>query len=82
VTQIGLYISPVGFVSSIVPERWKFLYYMNPMAAVIDGFRWSLSISNVIYWPGIAFSVGVVVFLLMGGVWYFRRTEDTFADII
>lgn len=83
VTQIGLYISPVGFSSSLVPEQWRLLYYANPMVAVIDGFRWSILGSDAsIYWPGTMISLLVVSLLLVSGVWYFRRTENTFADVI
>lgn len=83
VVQFGLYISPVGFVSSVVPEKWRLLYSVNPMVGVIDGFRWALlGGSHTIYWPGFALSVVVVILMLLTGVWYFRRTEKTFADVI
>jgi lipopolysaccharide transport system permease protein len=83
VTQIGLYVSPVGFSSAVVPEKWRLLYYLNPMVSVIDGFRWSLLGSNVsFYAPGVAMSVVLVALLLASGVWYFRKTENTFADVI
>ena len=81
--QFGLYISPVGFTSSVVPDRFRLLYGLNPMAAVIDGFRWCLlGAQNNIYWPGQAVALVGVVALLASGVWYFRETEQTFADII
>jgi lipopolysaccharide transport system permease protein len=81
--QFGLYISPVGFSSSIVPKQWRLLYSLNPMVGVIDGFRWAiLGNESAIYWPGFALSIGLVVFLLVSGIWYFRRMERTFADVI
>ena len=83
ITQIGLYISPVGFSSSVVPEQWHIFYYANPMVSVIDGFRWSLlGTSFDIYLPGLLVSLCFVFIILMSGISFFRRTEDTFADII
>jgi lipopolysaccharide transport system permease protein len=83
VAQIGLYISPVGFDSSMIPEKWRLLYYLNPMAAVIDGFRWAFLGQNFeIYVPGFVLSLSLVVILLFSGIAFFRRTENTFADII
>lgn len=83
IVQFGLYISPVGFSSSIVPEEWRFLYSLNPMVGVIDGFRWSLLGGDaVIYWPGLILSLTLISIVLITGVWYFRRTEKTFADVI
>jgi lipopolysaccharide transport system permease protein len=83
VVQFGLYISPVGFLSSVVPEKWRLLYSLNPMVGVIDGFRWCLlGGQNTIYWPGFAVSLVTVLLLVVTGVWYFRKTERTFADVI
>lgn len=83
VVQFGLYISPVGFSSKIVPEQWRLLYSLNPMVGVIDGFRWAiLGGESNIYWPGFVLSVGLVALLFVSGVWYFRRMERTFADTI
>lgn len=83
IVQFGLYISPVGFWSSVVPEKWRLLYSMNPIVGVIDGFRWSiLGGENRIYLPGFLISVIMVGILLSSGVWYFRKTERTFADVI
>jgi lipopolysaccharide transport system permease protein len=82
-TQFGLYVSPVGFQSSIVPIRFRTLYALNPMVGIIDGFRWSLLGRSVsMYWPGLAIAVIEVVGLLGTGIWYFRKTERTFADVI
>lgn len=81
--QFGLYISPVGFSSSIVPVRWRLLYSLNPMVCVIDGFRWAiLRGESTLYWPGFTLSVVLVALLFASGVWYFRKTERTFADVI
>jgi lipopolysaccharide transport system permease protein len=83
VVQFGLYISPVGFSSSIVPQQWRLLYSLNPMVGVIDGFRWAiLGNQYTIYWPGFVLSIGLVGLLLISGIWYFRRMERTFADVI
>lgn len=83
VVQFGLYISPVGFSSSVVPERWRLLYSLNPMVGVIDGFRWAiLGRNSVIYLPGFLLSLGLVGLMLITGIWYFRRMERTFADVI
>jgi lipopolysaccharide transport system permease protein len=81
--QFGLYISPVGFQSSVVPERFRLLYAFNPMVGVIDGFRWCLlGAQNRIYLPGLVASVIDVIVLVASGIWYFRKTEQTFADVI
>ena len=83
ITQFGLYVSPVGFSSSIVPEQWRLLYSLNPMVGVIDGFRWSiLGGESKIYWPGFSLSLGLVFLLLITGIFYFRKMERTFADVI
>lgn len=83
VVQFGLYISPVGFSSSIVPEKWKLLYSLNPMVGIIDGFRWSiLGGDNHIYLPGLMLSISVIILMLIFSIRYFRKTEKTFADII
>jgi lipopolysaccharide transport system permease protein len=83
IVQFGLYISPVGFSSSVVPEQWRLIYSLNPMVGVIDGFRWAiLGGSSSIYLPGFVLSLGLVVLMLISGIWYFRRTERTFADVI
>ena len=85
--QVGLYVSPVGFSSSVVREKlgdaWLLLYSLNPMVGVIDGFRWViLGHDSPLYLPGFLVSCLVIVALLLLGVWYFRRTERAFADII
>ena len=83
VVQFGLYVSPVGFSSSIVPEQWRLLYSLNPMVGVIDGFRWAILGGNTqLYWPGFLLSLFLVIVLLLTGIAYFRKTEKTFADVI
>jgi len=83
IVQFGLYVSPVGFSSVIVPGKWRFLYSLNPMVGIIDGFRWAiLGGEATIYWPGFLLSLGLVIALLFSGVCYFRMTERTFADFI
>ena len=83
ILQAGLYISPVGFVSSIVPDRFRFIYSLNPMVGVIDGFRWSLlGGSSPLYWPSVLMSLIVSLLFLISGFITFRKTERTFADII
>lgn len=83
IIQFGLYISPVGFSSNIVPAEWRLLYSMNPMVGVIDGFRWAiLGGESSIYMPGFLLSLGLVFLLLWSGIWYFRKMERTFADVI
>jgi lipopolysaccharide transport system permease protein len=81
--QFGLYISPIGFSSSIVPTNWRLVYSLNPMVGVIDGFRWAILSSDTHpYWPGFTVSTLLVAFLLISGIIYFRRVELAFADII
>ena len=83
IVQFGIYISPVGFSSSVVPEQYRLLYSINPMVGVIDGFRWAILGSDVsFYLPGFLLSIGLVALLFWGGLWFFRKTERTFADII
>ena len=81
--QLGIYISPVGFSSSIVPEKWHPVYSINPMVGVIDGFRWAVLGGQArLYWPGFALSIGLTMLVLILGFRYFRKTERTFADVI
>lgn len=83
VVQFGLYISPVGFSSSVVPPEWRLLYSLNPMVGVIDGFRWAiLGGESQIYLPGFALSITLVALLLWNGIGNFRKMERTFADVI
>jgi len=83
VVQFGLYVSPVGFSTKVIPERWRLLYSLNPMVGVIDGFRWCiLGGESPIDWPGFLLSLGVVAFFLWLGISQFRKMEKTFADLI
>jgi len=83
IAQFGLYISPVGFSSSVVPEQWRLLYSVNPLVGVIDGFRWALLRGQEsIYWPGLILSTALVALLLVSGILFFRRAERSFADFI
>jgi len=83
IVQMGLYMSPVGFNSSVIPEKWQLLYSLNPMVSVIDGFRWAiLGDSFAPRFPGMLISVIIVLSLLISGAIYFRRMEKSFADII
>jgi lipopolysaccharide transport system permease protein len=83
ILQFGLYVSPVGYSSAVVPEKWRMLYSLNPAVGVIDGFRWCLLRGeSKFYLPGFSMSVGVVAVFLVLGTWYFRKTERTFADLL
>ena len=80
-TQFWLFVTPIAYPSSLVPERWRALYGLNPMAGVVEGFRWALLGTDP---PGqmLLVSTVVVACLLVGGLLYFRRMERTFADIV
>ncbi|MBK6388974.1 MAG: ABC transporter permease [Saprospiraceae bacterium] len=81
IIQFGLYVTPVGFSSSVVPAEYRLLYALNPMVGVIDGFRWCL-LGEQMYWPGFWISMAVCVLFLWVGVRHFRKTEKSFADVI
>ena len=83
IVQLGLYVSPVGFSSQVVPEQWRMLYSLNPMVGVIDGFRWCILGGQAqLYLPGIVASIVVAAFFLWLGIRRFRKTEASFADLI
>jgi lipopolysaccharide transport system permease protein len=83
VVQFGTYLSPVAYSSSLVPDQWRLLYFLNPMAGVIEGFRWAILGGNSrIYWPGFLLSIAMVIIILITGIVHFRKTEKTFADTI
>jgi lipopolysaccharide transport system permease protein len=83
IVQFGLYVSPVGFSSTIIPGGWRLIYSVNPMVGVIDGFRLAiLGADTTLYWPGMIISMMCSLLLFMFGIWYFRNTEKTFADVI
>jgi lipopolysaccharide transport system permease protein len=81
--QFGMYVSPVVYSSSLVPDKWRLLYFMNPMAGVIEGFRWAILGGNSrIYLPGFLLSIVMVIVILVSGIAYFRKTEKSFVDNI
>lgn len=83
VVQFGLYISPVGFSSKVIPEQWRLFYNLNPAVGVIDGFRWCiLGSESTIYFPGFILNLALIGFFIWRGVSRFRKTEKTFADLI
>ena len=83
IVQFGLYVSPVGFSSSVIPEEWRMLYSLNPLVGVIDGFRWCiLSGQSPVYLPGLVASVCVATLFLWFGIHRFRKMEKSFADLI
>lgn len=83
IVQFGLYVSPVGFSSDNIPEAWRLVYACNPLVGVIDGFRWALLRGeSALWWPSVLISVLLTSVLCLSGIWYFRRTEKTFADVI
>jgi lipopolysaccharide transport system permease protein len=83
IVQLGLYVSPVGFSSSIIPEQWRLAYSLNPMVGVIDGFRWCLlGGERQLYLPSVWLSLGVTAIFLWSGIRQFRKMEKSFADLI
>jgi lipopolysaccharide transport system permease protein len=83
IIQLGLYISPVGFSSDLVPERWRGLYALNPLVGLIDSYRWAIiRTAPPPDTASIVVSAVMIVFFMIAGVWYFRKTERSFADVI
>jgi len=83
IVQFGLYVSPVGFSSNVIPAKWRLLYSLNPLVGIIDGFRWCiLGGKSAIYWPGFILSLVIVAFFLWLGISRFRKMEKSFADLI
>lgn len=82
VVQIWMYLSPIAYSTSIVPERWRWLYSLNPLVGVVEGFRWALLDKAPPSWPPILLSLAMVLVLFAGGLSYFRRAEQTFADLV
>ena len=80
--QVWMYASPVAYPVSLIPEQWRFLYSLNPIAAVIEGFRWALLGKEAPAFGGIALGAAVAVALLLGGIFFFKRMEHSFADVI
>ena len=81
-TQFWLFITPVAYPSSMVPEQWRMLYSLNPMVGAVDGFRWALLGQTTKPDAAIFLSILVTGILLLGGLYYFRRMESTFADVV
>jgi lipopolysaccharide transport system permease protein len=81
-TQFWLYASPVAYSTSLIPEKWQWLYGINPMVGVIEGFRWALLGKSAPNIEMMAVSFGIVLVVLAGGLFYFRKTEQTFADVV
>lgn len=81
IVQFGLYLSPVGYMSALVPARYRLLYSINPIVGIVDGFRWCI-LGVAIYWPATILSVLEIAVIVFTGIWYFRKTERTFADVI
>lgn len=83
IVQFGLYISPVGFSSGVIPDQWRLLFSINPMVGVIDGFRWCiLRGQGELYAPGLLASAAAIAVLLLLGIRQFRMTEKSFADLV
>lgn len=83
IVQFGLFVSPIAIETSSVPERWRLLYSLNPMTGIIDGFRWAILGGHTpLDLSTLAMSVLVTISFLVFGIWYFRRTERSFADVI
>jgi len=82
IVQIWMYISPVAYSASLVPDRWRKIYALNPMTGVIDGFRWALTGRAQPDWTAMAISAAVTLVILISGLYYFRQTERTFVDIV
>lgn len=81
IVQFGMYVTPVGFSSNMIPGQWRLLFSLNPMVGVVDGFRWCI-LGEPMYWPGLGVSILVSLFFLWFGIRYFRKTEKSFADNI
>jgi lipopolysaccharide transport system permease protein len=84
IVQVGLFVSPIAFTSTNMPERWRTVYMLNPLVGIIDGFRWSIlgSAHAPLSLDAVAFSALTTAAAMLVGVWYFRRTERGFADVI
>ncbi|MCH7896908.1 MAG: ABC transporter permease [candidate division NC10 bacterium] len=80
--QAWMFATPIVYPSSMIPEAWRWLYGLNPMAGVVEGFRWALLGTNILHLPLILVSTGVVVIGLVGGLYYFKRMEKMFADLV
>jgi lipopolysaccharide transport system permease protein len=79
--QLWLFVSPVAYPDSIVPEPWRTVYALNPMVGVIEGYRWA-ALGTPAPWASIAISAGAALVLLVAGLVYFERAERSFADVL
>ena len=80
--QIWLFATPVAYSSSLIPETAQIMYSINPMAGVVEGFRWAILGNDMISWPHFGLSVAVMSIILVTGLFYFRRVERIFADLV
>jgi lipopolysaccharide transport system permease protein len=81
ILRLGMFITPIAYPASMVPEKFRLIYYLNPMAGIIEGFRWSI-LATDIYWTGVYISLGVTLVLLFTSLFYFKTVESIMADII
>ena len=81
-TQVWLFATPVAYSLTIVPEQWRWLYSLNPMVGVVEGFRWALLGTDTVVGPLFPVSIAIILLLLFSGLVYFKRMEDTFADLV
>jgi len=81
-TQFWMYATPIAYSSSLIPEKWRWLYSLNPMTGVVEGFRWAILGKSSLDVLSMSISAGMVVTLLIGGLYYFKRMESSFADIL
>ena len=83
IVQVGLYISPIGFSPTIVPEQWRLFYYLNPIVGVVDGFRWAILGGEIpVYLTGMTVSLVVSIVWFFFGMWHFKQLENSLADLI
>lgn len=82
IVQLGLYVSPVGFSSTVIPAEWRAVYSLNPIVCVIDGFRWCILGQTAFYWPGFLIGLTESLLVLWIGIRQFRKVEKSFADLI
>jgi lipopolysaccharide transport system permease protein len=80
--QVVFFLSPIGFTSSLIPQGWKYLFSLNPLVGIIDGFRWTILNNQSLSWTATAISIALSTILFASGLWKFRKSEQSFADII
>jgi lipopolysaccharide transport system permease protein len=83
VLQLGIYVSPIGYTATVIPERWQMIYSLNPLVGIVGGYRWALMgdefMANM---PSVYLSIGLTVLILVSGIRYFRRRERSFVDYL